>query len=271
PAPTQEPSATASDLPSGEPSPSASAPASTVPGETMIVRTYFVSTLANGGNAVIPVLRTVPKTTGVATAAMTALLAGTVDVEWSWDSPIETAIPQGTTLVGVAVDGTTATVTLSPEWKAAAGTFDVGRPMEQIVYTLTQFSTIKKVIVATEDGSTSAALGRADFRVDGLLQPIFLDRPAFNAAFGNPGKISGVANVFEATFRIQLLNAKGQVIADQQVMASCGTGCWGSFKADVPYTVTKGQYGTLKVFDLSAKDGTPENEVSYRVWLTPGA
>jgi hypothetical protein len=54
-------------------------------------------------------------------------------------------------------------------------------------------------------------------------------------------------------------------------MATCGTGCWGSFKTDVPYTIGKAQYGTLRVFDLSAKDGTPENVTEYRVWLTPAA
>ena len=38
----------------------------------------------------------------------------------------------------------------------------------------------------------------------------------------------------------------------------------------MPYAVGKAQYGTLRVFDLSAKDGTPENVTEYRVWLTPG-
>jgi len=33
--------------------------------------------------------------------------------------------------------------------------------------------------------------------------------------------------------------------------------------------VAKAQYGTLRVFDYSAKDGTPENVTEYRVWLTP--
>ena len=52
-------------------------------------------------------------------------------------------------------------------------------------------------------------------------------------------------------------------------MASCGTGCWGTFKVDLAYTVAKGQYGTLRVYDRSAKDGSPENITEYPVWLTP--
>ena len=37
----------------------------------------------------------------------------------------------------------------------------------------------------------------------------------------------------------------------------------------VAYTVPKAQWGTLRVWDGSAKDGTPENVREYPVWLTP--
>jgi len=103
----------------------------------------------------------------------------------------------------------------------------------------------------------------------GLVPAIFVDRPAWGAAARNPLKLAGSANVFEATFRAQLLDADGAVLADEQVTASCGTGCWGHFKADIPYAVPKPQYGTLRVFSLSALDGTPKNVVEYSVWLTP--
>ena len=53
-------------------------------------------------------------------------------------------------------------------------------------------------------------------------------------------------------------------------MASCGTGCWGTLLDErSPTPWRKAQYGTLRVFDLSAKDGSPENVTEYRVWLTP--
>ena len=80
-----------------------------------------------------------------------------------------------------------------------------------------------------------------------------------------------MANVFEATFRVRLLDANGAVLVDRQVMATCGTGCWGTFKVDLAvHGRRKGQYGTLRVYDRSAKDGTPENVTEYPVWLTPG-
>lgn len=259
---------------SAEPSDSAS-PA---PTGTMLVRTYFVMTGWDGGDAgLVPVLRKVPASSAVATAAMTALLAGTTDVEWSWDQPITTTIPAGTTLNSVVIDNGIATVDLSGTFDDGGGSTSMFYRLAQVVYTLTQFSTITKVsfeldgvpvdIFSAEGIILDHPVGRADYRDQ--LPAIFLDRPAFGAALGNPAVVSGLANVFEATFRVQVLDASYTVIADQQVMASCGTGCWGKFKATVPYTVTKAQYGILRVMDLSAKDGTPENVLNYRVWLTP--
>ena len=91
-----------------------------------------------------------------------------------------------------------------------------------------------------------------------MLPPIFVDRPAWGASLGNPGRVSGSPSVFEATFRVQLLDAKGGLLADKQVMATCGTGCWGRFSTDLAYDVAEVGAGTLRVFNLSAKDGWPD-------------
>jgi hypothetical protein len=37
----------------------------------------------------------------------------------------------------------------------------------------------------------------------------------------------------------------------------------------VRYTIPAAGWGTLRVFDLSAKDGTPADVSEYPVWLTP--
>ncbi len=86
---------------------------------------------------------------------------------------------------------------------------------------------------------------------------------------GNPMRLTGIANVFEAQFMVQVLDGKGNVLAEQPVMATCGTGCWGTFRTDVAYEIGKAQYGTLRVFEPSAMDGSPVNVTEYRVWLTP--
>jgi hypothetical protein len=269
-------SASPSGEPSGEPSAAAASPAATQAG-TMIVRAYFVLGGEPGVTGLVPVLRTVPKTTGVARAAMTALLAGPTKAE-SGDRTITTAIPDGTTLNGVSIRNGIATVDVSTEFDSGGGTASMRYRLAQVVYTLTQFSTVKSVLfqvegqVVTVFGSEGIVLDGPSKRADWTdeLPAIFVDRPAYGAAIGNPGPISGNADVFEAQFRLSILDGAGKILVDQPVMASCGSGCRGTFQQTVGYTVGKAQWGTLRVYDPSEKDGSPQSVREYPVWLTPG-
>ena len=99
----------------------------------------------------------------------------------------------------------------------------------------------------------------------------FVTQSVFGAALVNPGHVSGNADVFEATFRVAILDTTGKSLVDQQVMATCGTGCRGTFDVTVSYSVAKGQWGTLRVYDPSAKDGTPEDVRDYPMWLAPAS
>ena len=105
-------------------------------------------------------------------------------------------------------------------------------------------------------------------RLDGLEVCRAIRR---TSTIGNPVRIIGNASVFEATFRLALLDANGAVLVDQQVMATCGTGCRGTFDVTLRYAVSQGQWGTLRAHNLSAKDGSPESVLEYPVWLTPGS
>jgi hypothetical protein len=256
----------------------APAPTATpVPAATTVVRAYFVHGSPSGNEGLVPVLRTYPETRAVAAIAMDALLGGPNEAEMAAAPGIHTAIPEATRLLGVTVKDKVATVDLSGAFASGGGTYSMAARLAQVVYTLTQFPTVDKVrfeldgapvtTFSSEGIILDGPVGRADFR--DMLPAIFVDRPAWGASLGNPGRVSGLANVFEATFRVQLLDAEGGLLADEQVMASCGTGCWGRFATDLAYDVDEAQYGTLRVFDLSARDGTPENVSEYRVWLTP--
>jgi sporulation and spore germination protein/immunoglobulin-like protein involved in spore germination len=274
------PSASAgpSAQPSVTPSSSASASpaASAASGQTMLVRAYFVLGGEPGVTGLVPVLRTVPQTARVANAAMTALLAGPTKAEAA-DSTITTAIPDGTTLNGVSIRNGIATVDLSTAFDSGGGTASMRDRLAQVVYTLTQFSTLKSVVFQVE-GQTVTVFGSEGIVLDGPskradwtdeLPAMFVDRPAYGAALGNPGPVSGNADVFEATFRVAVLDGSGKVLIDQQVMASCGSGCRGTFQQTVAYTIGKAQWGTLRVYDPSAQDGSPQSVRDYPVWLTP--
>jgi germination protein M len=279
PAPSGSP-ATTSTGPSGEPDPSPGATQSlaTSPAGTMIVRAYFVLGGDPGSVGLVPVLREVPKTAQVATAAMNALLTGPTSAE-SGDRAITSAIPAGTRLLDISIKNGVATVDLSTEYDSGGGSASMQYRLAQVVYTLTQFSTVRSVVFQIE-GETVTVFGSEGIVLDGpvgraqyydQLPAIFVDRPAFGAALVNPGHVSGNADVFEATFRVAILDASGKSVVDQQVMATCGTGCRGTFDVTVSYTVTKGQWGTLRVYNPSAKDGTPEDIREYPVWLAPAS
>ena len=280
PAPSVSPSPTGSSGPSGSPS-STPSPSST--SETMIVRTYLVLGGEPGVTGLVPTLQVVPKTAGVARAAMEALLEmGTtpqISTHGVTVQAITSAIPNGTTLLDLSIKDGVATVDLSREFASGGGSASSFLRLGQVVYTLTQFSTVRSVLFQVE-GQTVTTFGpegivlqgpqtRADFRDQ--LPTIFVDRPAFGAAANNPARITGNADVFEAAFRIALLDGSGKVLVDQHAMATCGAGCEprGTFDVTLQYDVPKAQWGTLRVYEPSAKDGSPQDVRDYPVWLTP--
>jgi len=272
---TPEPSSQPSTEPSG---PAGSPSPSGTPGGTTIVRAYFYLGGEPDSAGLVAVLREVPSTKAVATAAMNALIAGPTPAE-SGEREITSAVPAGTQLLGLSVSGSVATVDLSHEFEAGGGSASVITRLGQVVYTLTQFPTITSVAFHI-DGKPVTVFGSEGVVLDGpadrgdyvdLLPAIWVDRPAWGAAIGNPAKVTGSANVFEATFRIAILDGARKVLADEQAMASCGTGCRGTFSATVEYQVAKAQYGTLRVYAGSAKDGSPIDVREYRVWLTPAS
>jgi hypothetical protein len=237
----------------------------------MVVRDYYFLDDASGGNpGLVPVLRTVPKSAAVARAALTTLLEGPTAAEAEATPPIATWIPDGTELVDVEVSGGTATVELSSPFAAGPDTHPLRGRLAQVVYTLTQFATVDHVVVTVDGNRLTPApsASRATYR-DTYQPPMFVDQPAWGAALGNGGKVSGAANVFEAQFRLALLDANDRTLLDRPVHATCGSGCWGTFSLTVAYKVATAQTGMLRVWDPSEKDGSPENIREYPVQLAP--
>ncbi len=273
-APNTGPSAVpGTPLPSRRPS---VAPATLAPTGTTLVRAYFHLGGDVGEAGLVPVLREVPKTQAVARAAMEALLAGPQGRELFDGAGISTAIEDGTELLGITIDGGIATVDLSGEFAAGGGSSQSFMRLAQVTYTLTQFPTVQRVAFRV-DGRPVTVFGSAGIVLDGpvgrddytdQLPAIFVDRPAWGASLENPARVSGVANVFEAQFQVAILDTDGLPIVDEPVMASCGTGCWGTFDVTLGYDVPEPQWGTLRVYSLSARDGSPEMIRDYPVWLT---
>ena len=275
PTPGATPSQPPSSSPSGGPETPKPTPTPTqASGGTIVIRAYYALDGEVGVEGLVPTLWEVPETTAVARAAMETLLRGEILADYD---RLSTAIPAGTRLLGLSIKDGVATVDLSREFESGGGSASAFRRLGQVVYTLTQFSTVRSVLFQVE-GRTVTTFGsegvvlegpqaRADF-VD-ILPSIFVDRPAYGAAAGNPSRVTGNANVFEASFRIAILDGAGRTLADQHAMATCGTGCRGTFDVTVRYDIAKAQWGTLRTYFGSAQDGSPTDVRDYPVWLTP--
>ena len=304
--PPPTPAATPSPIVTPEPpSPTGSPPAPPAP-TTMVVRAYFLlRDPFSGGEVVneptlVPVLRTVPTSASKAAAAIRALLAGPSARERAAVPPIKTLIPAASKLLGIEISAGLATVDLSAEFASlsADDAPDLGMlraprsPRPGRVHPQPVPLGGSRQLRArgqagqgvVRDGEPGRRFGRGHrprqarhpgdvprslFVPRPLPALIFVDRPAWGAALLNPGRVTGLANVSEAQFRIALLDRKGKVLVDVPVRASCGTGCWGTFDVTLPYDVSGAQWGTLRVWDISEYSGRPVAVREEPVYLSP--
>jgi len=296
-APTERPTPSAAPSPTlapASPSPTVAPTPSPTP-DTMIVRAYFLLHDPYGGDpALVPVLRTVPRSSATARAAMAALLAGPSARERAALPYVKTVVPAGSRLLGIGISGGVATVDLSAEFASFSpddawdlGMFELRGRLAQVVYTLTQFPTVDRVafrlagkpvkelsgMADPEDGTSQAIaldgpVSRATYR-DRFLPPIFVDRPAWGAALPTPGRVTGLASVFEAQFRMALRDRNDKVLVDVPVVASGETGAWAPFDVTLSYHVSTAQWGTLRVWDVSEADGHAIAVREYPVYLRP--
>ena len=230
----------------------------------------------SAGPYLVPVYREAPVSGGTAEASIRLLLEGPTADETSGIPPISTAIPKGTTLLGVVVDGATATVDLSGEFDDGGGSFGMFARLAQMVYTVTRAAEVDEVVFSI-DGEVVTVFSSEGIELDGpqhrddyydMLPPIFVDSPAWGEPVSSPIQVEGLSNVFEAVSQVMLTDDDGEPLHEDDVMATCGTGCWGEWHTEIPYTIDRDQFGALIVWEFSAKDGSRINIREYPVQLS---
>lgn len=219
--------------------------------------------------------RTVAKTPQVGTAALRELLKGPSSQEQA--AGLSTAIPAGTKLLGLSIANNIATVNLSSEYASGGGSLSVTARLAQVVYTLTQFSTVEKVsfmlnnkpvtTFSSEGLILDHPVGRSDY--EDVTPAILVENPAVGDTIASPVHLTGTANTFEAAFTIDVIDANGNLLQEQHAQATSGTGTRGTFDVSVPFKVKEQQSGKVEVFELSAKDGSKINVVEIPVTLSP--
>jgi hypothetical protein len=131
--------------------------------------------------------------------------------------------------------------------------------LAQVVYTLTQFPTVK----AVETGGKRYT--RADFEAE--TPQILVESPLPFETVTSPLKATGTANTFEATFEYDLFDPEARILKHNFVTATSGSGVRGTFEFTVPFEVDTAGLGKLVVYERSAANGQRINLVQIPIRL----
>ncbi|WBB53032.1 Gmad2 immunoglobulin-like domain-containing protein [Verrucosispora sp. WMMD573] len=200
----------------------------------------------------VPTRRTRPATVATSRLALAELAAGPTRREA--DAGLVTLLPDGAEVSRIA-DGVA-----SVRLPAVTDPVTARLREAQVVYTLTQFPTVRQV-----DFGTAAPTGRTDHA--DLLPPIVVTGPLIGDRVTSPVTVTGSADVFEATVSVRVLDAAGRQLATTFTTATCGTGCRGAYRVAVRYRLPAEQTGTIEVYEVSAADGSHTKVVGVPVTL----
>ncbi|HSK47153.1 MAG TPA: Gmad2 immunoglobulin-like domain-containing protein [Coriobacteriia bacterium] len=186
-----------------------------------------------------------------------------------------TAVPVGTEVRGVEMNGRTAIVNLSKEFETGGGSLSMQLRVAQVVYTATQFEDVDRVAFEIE-GERVESIGGEGVSVDppltrddceAVTPAILVEAPVPGAAISSPVTISGTANVFEARFMAKVSDGLGDTLTEQPITATSGTGTRGTFTDDLTFDVVGPGAGSISVYALSPKDGSKTDEIKIPAQL----
>ncbi|MFQ5524060.1 MAG: Gmad2 immunoglobulin-like domain-containing protein [Acidimicrobiia bacterium] len=262
------PAATAGPSPTTiAPAPETTIPTTTVPMVAQRVVVYLVAEPANsylGNPALVPVTSEVAAPESQA-SPLTALRLLT-DPRLGTPPGLGRAIPEGVEVLGVTQAEGLYTVDMNQAFLDGAGGLLADITMlNQLVFTATAADPGAEVRFTVEGqpvdifGSEGLVVVDPVSRTDFLdhLNPIIITELALGES---PPRIAGLANVFEGTVSLQVLD-HDQVVLEDFTTATCGSGCWGEFSflldgVELPPTAV------IRVFWYSAEDGEPADVVT---------
>ena len=259
----QTPSAEPTDSPSPEEEQSPSDEAS----NTVSFQVWF-----SQGNRLAPAVATIDATPRVGSAALEALIEGP-----SGAGNLTSAVPPGTGINSLEIERGIATVDLSSEFESGDGIPSMGMRLGQLTFTLTQFPTVKRVLLeidgerverfSKEGLVIEKPLTRVDF--EDISPAIIVNRPLGESEVPSPVRVAGTANVFEANVLIRIVDSDGEVLAETFTTATCGTGCRGDFSENIEFDIDEPTEALLQVYEESAESGRPMNMIEVPVTLVP--
>jgi germination protein M len=272
-----------------------SVPTSTAPAPTTTASPTTTSTTAPA--AVVQNVATVYLVKGEHIVAAGRAVSGPITPESAVralvDAPVSdierslgfiSAVPSGTELHSVTVDGSVATVDLSAPFAYGLGLFAEQARAAQIVFTVTQFAPIDHVrfridgtpLLTTPENVNVDNVDRADFA--NITPLILVESPLPGQTVRAPLRVRGMSNTFEATVNYSLTDsnypnvcpacAEG-VINEGFTNAASGTGTWGTFEFDIDFDAVRAGPVLLSVYEISAKDGMRINMTTIPLNVQP--
>lgn len=233
-------------------------------------KTSVLIYLFSSAEKVVPVRRSVTPP-AVAKGALEELLIGPNAAEKA--AGLTSTIPAGTKLLGVTIENRTAIVDLSSDYASGGGSLSMMARVAQVVFTLTQFPTVDNVAFKMDGqplttlGGEGIILDQPQTRVDweDFSPAVLIESPVFGDKVSSPLRVTGTANVFEATFHIDVVDSAGKTVATQLVTATSGTGTRGTFDVTISWSGAASGQGKIIAWYDSAKDGSRVEVVSVPV------
>ena len=182
--------------------------------------------------------------------ALDQLLAGPNEDET--EIGLETVVPEGIEADVTVADGV-ATVELE-------GATDLRvEALAQIVYTATALPLVDSVTIqGNVPGGAFAAVSYTRADSEEQAPSVLVESPLPFEEVTSPITAVGTANTFEANFQYELLDADGEIVDENFVTATSGTGTRGTFEFT---TAEFDDVAALVVFESSAEDGSRVHEV----------
>lgn len=216
-------------------------------GEEVVV--YLFVEAEPGFPVLTPAAARVMAAEGVEGAALQALIDGPTEAQTEQVPPLNTAIPEGTRFLGIAIEGGIATVDLSSEFESGGGSMAMFSRLAQVVYTATRFPSIEAVQIAL-DGEVvdvfsgeglilSEPITRSFLDGTGLIPEVLLESPAWWQTIDSPVPVNGTTTP-GTSLTWELLDDDGLPIASGDMAADDG-----SFSVEVPYELDRAQVGTI--------------------------
>lgn len=232
--------------------------------------------LGGGNPALVPVAVTV-QVFGASEDQVDFFRAWQMVVETREGRPedLQTAIPAAVVVESTTIEGDLIIAEMTdafPEGATPAGLLADMTMLNQLIYNLTWMNADASVLFTVNDEPIEAYGSEGLDLTDPVGRDSFLDHvhvinltsPITRQADGTY-LVEGIANVFEATLQVAVVDGTGEIVHEEFVTATCGSGCWGEFSTSIDAGLVVPGESSLRVFTYSAQDGSPIDVITVPI------